>query len=97
MPSHSWLVCTGGSRWITKWSSGFNNSKRGFRMTSRIRRTAHIAVIADEVLSYREVGIITVELIDCMRIGLLQNVDDPKIIWDVLSAMSDAAQAQLAP
>jgi hypothetical protein len=66
-------------------------------MTSRIRRTAHIAVIADEVLSYREVGIITVQLIDCMHIGLLRNVDDPNIIWDVLSEVTEAAQAQLAP
>jgi hypothetical protein len=66
-------------------------------MTSRMRRTAHIEAIADEVLSYREVGIIMVQLIDCMRIGMLQNVDDPNIIWDVLSEVAEAAQAQLAP
>jgi hypothetical protein len=66
-------------------------------MSNRIRRMARLEAIADEVLSYREAGIITVQLIDCMRIGLLQNVDDPTIIWDVLSEVTEAARAQLEP
>jgi hypothetical protein len=32
-----------------------------------------------------------------MRMGLLRNVDDPNILWDVLTEVTEAAQAQLAP
>jgi hypothetical protein len=66
-------------------------------MPDRIRRMGRLEAIADEVLSYREVSMITAQLIDCMRIGMLQNLDDPGIIWDVLSEVTDAARAQLEP
>jgi hypothetical protein len=66
-------------------------------MPDRIRRMGRLEAIADEVLSYREVGMITVQLIDCIRVGMLRNLDDPDIIWDVLSEVTDAARAQLKP
>ncbi len=58
---------------------------------------ARIERAAGDVVTYREFGMLTARLIDCMRIGMLQNISDPVIIWDVLTEVTDAARAQLAP
>ena len=32
-----------------------------------------------------------------MRLGMLQNISDPNVIWDVLTEVADAARTQLEP
>ena len=63
----------------------------------RLRRMARIETAACDVVTYREYGILTARLLDCMRVGMLQSISDPDIIWDVLTEVTDAAHAQLQP
>jgi hypothetical protein len=58
---------------------------------------ARIERAADDVLTYQEFGMLTARLLDCMRIGMLQSISDPDVIWHVLTEVTDAAHAQLQP
>jgi hypothetical protein len=58
---------------------------------------ARLEMAAGNIVTYKECGEITAQLIDCMRIGMLQNISDPGIVWDVLSDVTSHANNQLAP
>ena len=66
-------------------------------MKGHIRRMARIERAAGDVVTYREFGMLTARLLDCMRIGMLQSISDPDVIWHVLTEVTDAAHAQLQP
>jgi hypothetical protein len=52
---------------------------------------------AGNVVTCQEIGMLTAQLLDCMRVGMLQNISDPDVIWDVLTEVTNAAHAQLQP
>ncbi len=66
-------------------------------MKGHIRRMARIERAANDVVTYREFGVLTARLLNCMRVGMLQSISDPSIIWGVLTEVTDAAHAQLQP
>jgi hypothetical protein len=66
-------------------------------MKGHIRRMARIERAANDVVTYREFGMLTARLLNCMRVGMLQSISDPSIIWGVLTEVTDAAHAQLQP
>jgi hypothetical protein len=63
----------------------------------RLRRMARIERAADDIVTYKEAGMLMAQLLDCMRLGMLQSISDPDVIWDVLTEVTDAAHAQLQP
>ena len=66
-------------------------------MKGHIRRMERLETAAGDIVTYWECGMLTAQLLNCMRVGMLQSLSDPDVIWDVLTEVTDAARIQLMP
>ena len=56
-----------------------------------------LEMAAGNILTYQECGEITCQVIDCMRTGLVANLDDPDLIAEILDEMTTHANKLLEP
>jgi hypothetical protein len=67
-------------------------------MRSNLDRRLHrVERQAEDIVSYYESGLITCQMLEAMKAGMLRNIDDPQAIVDVLDEMTGHANQMLKP
>jgi hypothetical protein len=52
------------------------------------RRTRRVERQAENIVSYAECGLITCQMLEAMKAGMLKNLDDPGLVAGILDEMT---------
>jgi hypothetical protein len=61
------------------------------------RRTRRVERQAENIVSYAECGLITCQMLEAMKAGMHNNIDDPGLIAEILDTMVGHANGMLEP
>ena len=61
------------------------------------RRLRRVERQAEDIVSYAECGTITCQMLEAMKVGMINHIDDPALIAEILDTMTGHANGMLVP